>query len=205
MHRESLPPSLSLSIIFTSGAVRQGKDTIMRGEAENRLTLAFYRITCWENSDFWAALTYLFISIFIYFIYFSICLSICFSLSPLSRALTGRAGVRCWRVKGLVENIMMHTLESSGVSQRGRQMEGWKDRVLVRLPDPLQNFHSEDSFRIRQRAICPRETSLYVHVSLLYNIIIFYKLSEHIISVFNNMQTHEFVPSHIYCMVYGMY
>ncbi len=81
VHRESislsLSLSLSLSIIFTSGAVRQGKDTIMRGEAENRLTLAFYRITCWENSDFWAPLSsYLFIHFYIYLFYLFLYLSI---------------------------------------------------------------------------------------------------------------------------------
>ncbi len=165
--------SLSLSIIFTSGAVRQGKDTIMRREAENRLTLAFYRITCWENSDFWAPLSsYLFIHIYIYLLYLSIYISIylpiylyLFSLSPLSRALTGRAGVRCWRAKGLA---VISGSTHWKVQEWARGKESWRDgrtwfsftsRILCR------NFHSKGSFRIRKWEICPRETFQYVRVS----------------------------------------
>ncbi len=192
--------SLSLSIIFTSGAVRQGKDTIMRREAENRLTLAFYRITCWENSDFWAPLSsYLFIHIYIYLLYLSIYISIylpiylyLFLSFPLEQSFDRQGWSEMLEGEGACgkfHEVHAGKFRSEPEGKRAGGMEGHDSRsppgscAETFIPRAHLEYGSERFVQERLFNTC-----------VCHNIIIFYKLSEHIISVFTNMQSHEDIP-----------
>jgi len=111
----------------------------MRGEAKNRLTLAFYRITCWENSDFWAPLSsYLFIHFYIYLFYLFLYLSIYLFFSfPLEQSFD-RQG---W--SEMLEGEWAHgkfhdahagkfRCEPEGKTDGG--MEGWMERQDCHSP-----------------------------------------------------------------------